>query len=133
MRPHLFHLRLHPFDDYRGCHATCGAHGNQPKRLVTAFELIESRTDQHGAGCTDGMTQSNGTAINIDLFMVDVKVAHEFDGYYGEGFVDFKQVYVVERQVSLFQNFLRSVYRCIQDVLGRVPHVCHCFDFRSGF
>ncbi len=83
---------LNPFDDDGRGHAAAGAHGREPAFQIAAFEFIQQRADQDGAGRADRMAEGNRAAIHIYLVAIELQVANEFFSDHRKSFVDFPQI-----------------------------------------
>ena len=56
---------------------------------------MQQRNDDSGAGRPNWMAEGAGSAVNINLGVVEANIVHGSHGYDGESFVDFIQVDVV--------------------------------------
>ena len=73
----LFGCSLHAFDDGGRGHAAARAHRGHAAMQVTPFHFIKQCAQDDGTGCPNGVTQRHGTAIDVDLVIVEVEHPHE--------------------------------------------------------
>ena len=57
------------------------------------------------------MAQCAGTAIHVELVMRDAQFAHRRHRHHGKGFVDFKQIDLVQRPAGLVQQLVQRADR----------------------
>ena len=65
------------------------------------MHLVEQGDDDTSAGSTNGMAQSDGAAVDVDLAHVEVQLAGHSDGLSGERLVGLHQVDVLDGHASL--------------------------------
>ena len=64
-----------PFDDDGRSHAARGAHRDEAVAATRALEFVEHGADEHGASGGDGVAESHGAAVHVDLLAIEVEVA----------------------------------------------------------
>src|SRR3954447_24037137 len=91
-------------DDGGDAHAAADAERGQAALQVAALELVDQRAEDHRAGGAQRVAHRDGAAVDVDLLVVQVEVAHEAHGDRGERLVDLEQVDVVDGQAGLGQR-----------------------------
>jgi len=81
---------------------------------MAPLQLIDQRAQNHGAGGAQRVAHGNCAAIDIDLVVRHLHLFHEAHHHGGEGFIDFKQVDLVNRHAGLGQGLARGRHRAGQ-------------------
>src|SRR5690349_118276 len=82
-------------DRHRGRFAAADAEGGEAALAAGGLERRDERAQDSGAAGADRVAQSGGAAVDVELFVRDVEVAHRDHCDAGEGLVDLEQVDVV--------------------------------------
>src|ERR1700740_620231 len=85
---------LRKFD--RECYgvAAAEAEGRDAALQIASLQFVQQCDQDARAGCTDGMAQRYGTAVDINFFRIELQHACYRDGCHGERFIQFVEVYV---------------------------------------
>src|SRR5258708_6045782 len=89
-----------PLEDPRRAHAGPDAHGHQAVSAAPAFELVEELDGELGAGAAEGVAEGNRAAVDVDLLLVEAKLADDRERLRGEGLVQLDQVDIRKREPS---------------------------------
>ena len=65
------------------------------------MHLVEQGDDDTGAGSTNGVAQSDGAAVDVDLAHVEVQLTGHSDGLSSESLVGLDQVDVLDGHAGL--------------------------------
>ena len=103
--PHVYFLHL---DDHGSAHAAADAQSRQALVAASLLHLVDEGDEDTRAGCADGVTQSDGAAVDVQLLFGDLQLSADCDRLRGERFVRFEQIDVVYGQAGLVQRLLGS-------------------------
>src|SRR5438067_10512288 len=69
-----------PLDDDGRRHAAGNAHRHQPAPEITPLQFVEDGADQDRTGRTNGMTERDGAAVDVDLVAIELEITDELFG-----------------------------------------------------
>ena len=72
--------------------------------LVTALQFLADRHPQSVSGCTDGMADAYGPAVDIHLLLGDFKLPEAGDNLAGKGLVELNTVYLVSLKAGMLES-----------------------------
>src|SRR5712692_380234 len=61
---------------------------------IAALQFVEQCDKDSCAACADRMAESDGAAIDVNFFGIELELARDGDGGNREGFVEFNEVYI---------------------------------------
>src|SRR6185437_15074259 len=76
------------------------------------LQCVQQRHDNAGAAGTYWVAQGAGAAVDVDLGVIEVEVAHGDHRDVGEGFVDFEEIDVFGLPACALQCFLDRADGC---------------------
>src|ERR1700742_3304997 len=82
-------------DDHRVALATARADRGAAEAAAATAQLIDQRAQDARPGGPDRVSEGNGTAVDVDLVLVDPQHADGVERHRGEGLVDLPQVDVL--------------------------------------
>src|SRR4051812_3289343 len=88
----------------RRAHPAADAHRDHAVASVAPFELAEDGRRQLRAGAAERVSESYRAAVDIDLFRVEAELFDDRERLGRECFVEFYQVYLVERKPGHLQS-----------------------------
>src|SRR5665811_891582 len=97
-------------DDSGNAHAAADAKGGNAVLLVAALQFVDQRAEDHRTGRTERVAHGDRAAVDVDLVMRHIHVAHETHDDRGEGLVHLEQVDVACLKAGLGQRLARG--RC---------------------
>merc|ERR1719245_2277050 len=83
--------------DAGSSHPGPDAHRNNASRVSAPGHLVQQRSGHADARATEGVTESNGAAVHVDLVPVKAELVYAVRRLGCEGLVDFPEVDVVQR------------------------------------
>ena len=86
------------FEQARGAHAAADAHGTTTRIAPRALTLQQGVTDHTGAAHTEGVTNGDGAAVDIQLGVVDAKLIATVNHLAGKRLIQLPQVDIAHRQ-----------------------------------
>jgi len=89
------------FEQAGGTLAAADAHGDDGVAALAAFELVQRRGGELGAGAAERVAQRDGAAVDVELVGGDLEGVLDVDGLAGERFVELDQIDVAHRQARL--------------------------------
>src|SRR5574341_603554 len=99
------------FDDDRQRFPAADAEAGQAPAGVPCFQGVQKRRQNASAGCSDGMTQSHGSAVDVDPRGIEPQIAVDGQRHRRECFVDLKEVKVSDRELRTLQYVLDGFHR----------------------
>src|SRR5690606_8963247 len=76
-------------ENRRNALTAANAHGHQGVAALHALELVERLRRDDGARGSDGMAQTDPTAVGVDLRRIQSQFLDDCAGLRGEGFIGF--------------------------------------------
>src|SRR6202140_634158 len=99
-------------DDFQqpGCtHAAADAHRDDCIFGLATASFDQGVPGEPGSGHSIGMPDRNRSAVDVELFRVDPELVAAIDHLHGEGFVQFPEIDIVDRQpMTLEQSWHRK-------------------------
>src|SRR3954452_1378806 len=89
-----------PFDSHRDRPAAAEAEGREPEPALAADELVSERRHDPRATRPDRVTESDRTAVDIDLRPVEPEGPTVCEGLRGKGFIDLDQFESLDRHLD---------------------------------
>ncbi len=86
--------------------------------VVALLHLVQQGDDDTGAGSADGVTQSDGAAVDVDLAHIKVQLTSHSDGLSGKGLVGLDQIHILDLQAGLLHSLTGSGHRTHAHDLG---------------
>src|SRR4029077_17924058 len=87
------------------------AQGSDAAVDVAADHLVDQGDQHPSATGADGVTDGDGTSVDVDFVGIEAEFAHHPEGLYRECFVEFVEVDVLILPASLFPDFANRAYR----------------------
>src|SRR5579872_2486473 len=92
--------KLHPLNNCRDPLPHADAHGCQAITSAAALQLMQQSNDQARSTATEGMTKGDGTAIDVELILINLQFAYTLQGLNGEGLVEFDQIDILDAETG---------------------------------
>src|SRR6185312_8651440 len=92
-----------------GAHASAHTHGYHAVFGFAAGHLAEEGGGEFGPGAAERVAEGDGSSVDVDLRGVDAEYLDDGERLGGEGFVEFDDADVFERQACHLEDFRNGV------------------------
>lgn len=105
-------------DDHSDGVAAAQAERRETDVLVPVVQSIDERGEHAGSGASDGMSEGDGSAVDVELLVGDMELLLDRAGCRGEGLVVLEEVDIVDGHARLLHDMPGCGYRRLHDELG---------------
>ena len=99
---------------------------------LAAPHLVEQAGGQLGAGSAERVSEGDGAAVHVEAVRVDGQFLQAGEDLHGEGFVQFNEVDLVQRQAGELEGFLIAGTGPTPKRSGSTPAVANVTNRPSG-
>ena len=96
---------IQSLEDARRALASADTHSNHAKLDIAASHLVYDLYGEFGPGTTEGMSQGDGSAVDIDDLFIQFQFTDNGQRLGSERLVEFDETDILQRQASEFQDF----------------------------
>ena len=128
----LLNCRSDAFDEHGDGVSSTETCGCDAAFEVEAFHLVEEGDEDSSSGASDGVSESDGSAADVDLFLWDFECFEVAECLCGKCFVEFEEVNIFEVESGFFDYALDSADGCSEYILWCDAVGVIGDDFRHG-